>query len=225
MATVAPSGMSATACSGDATILFIEGSLPGVSRGLTHRPQICLAARLEQSVHAAVEVLDAEAEELRDEIVGAAASGDASGAGDRLHAALHHLLHLGVSLLSGKTHGLRKVPGADEVHVHTGHLHEIRQVLDRLDFFEHQAYEGLAVGFPGIVRRGALEAVAGGPAATEDSAVTLRRVLHCVYCRPRFIRGIDVRNLHAPGAAIEERRDDLGLVPDRAHDGRHAAEL
>src|SRR5882724_885268 len=39
-------------------------SPPGVGRGLTHRLQICLAALLEQPVHAAVEVLHAEAQEL-----------------------------------------------------------------------------------------------------------------------------------------------------------------
>src|SRR5439155_7141070 len=118
MATVAPSGMSATACSGDATTLFMEGSLPGVGRGLTHRLQISLAALLEQPVHAAVEVLHAEAEELRDEIVRATAAGDAPGAGDRFDSALHRLLHVRVRLLAGVAHRLREIARSDEVHVH-----------------------------------------------------------------------------------------------------------
>src|SRR5438477_4834021 len=106
MATVAPSGMSATACSGDPTILFMQVSFPGVGGGLTHRLQICLAARLEQSAHGAVEVLHTETQELRDEVVGAAASGNAPGAGDRFHASLHHLLHVRMRRLAGVAHGL-----------------------------------------------------------------------------------------------------------------------
>src|SRR4249920_1793804 len=77
-------------------------SLPGVGRGLTHRLQISLAALLEQSVHAAVEVLHAQSQELGNEVVGAATPGDASGASDDLDATLHRLLHVRVGLLAGE---------------------------------------------------------------------------------------------------------------------------
>src|SRR5437764_510272 len=79
-------------------------SLSGAGRGLTHRLQIGLAALLEQPVHAAVEVLHAEPEELGDERVGAAAAGNAPGAGDRFHAALDHRLHIRMRHLAGVAH-------------------------------------------------------------------------------------------------------------------------
>jgi len=40
-----------------------------------------------------------------------------------------------------------------------------------------------------------------------------------------FFRRVDVGNLHAPRAPIQERRDDLRPVPSRAHDGGHAGEF
>src|SRR5262245_38929000 len=200
-------------------------SLPGVGRGLTHRLQIGLAALLEQSVHAAVEVLHAQSEELGNEVVGAATPGDAAGASDDLDATLHRLLHVRVSLLAGEPHRLRQVFRPDEVHVHPCHGNQIRQVLDRLHFFDHQAHEGLAVGFPGIVSGGTLEAVASRTTAAENASMTLRAVLHGIDGGPGFIRCVDVGNLHAPGAPIQERRNDFRLVPDRAHDGRHSAQL
>src|SRR5262249_17988455 len=113
--------------------LCMKGSsLSGVGRSLTHRLQISLAALLEQSVHAAVEVLHAEAEELGNEVVGTATSGDSPGASDDLDATLHRLLHVRVGLLTGEPHRLRKVPGPDEIHVHPCHGNQIRQVLDGL---------------------------------------------------------------------------------------------
>src|SRR4051812_32511796 len=92
-------------------------SLSSVGRGLTRRFQVGFAALLEQPVHAAVEVLHAEPQELGDERVGAAAPGDAPGAGDHLHAALDHDLHIGMRHLAGVAHGLREIAGADEEHV------------------------------------------------------------------------------------------------------------
>jgi len=68
-----------------------------------------------------------EAQELGDEIVGAAAPGNAPGAGDRLDAALHHLLHVRVGLLAGEAHGLRQVAGPDEVHINPRHGDQLRQ--------------------------------------------------------------------------------------------------
>src|SRR6185503_14866300 len=84
------------------------GSLSSAGRSRARGLQIGFAALLEQPVHAAVEVLHAEAEELGDEIVGAAAPGDAPGAGDRLHAALDHRLHVGMRHLAGVAHRLRE---------------------------------------------------------------------------------------------------------------------
>src|SRR5882762_11435819 len=91
-ASYAGCSLSAT-CSRVTSGMRAMDSLSSVGRGLTRRLEIRLAALLEQPVHAAVEVLHAEAQELGDEIVGAAAPGNAPGAGDRLDAALHHVLY------------------------------------------------------------------------------------------------------------------------------------
>src|SRR5262245_49339461 len=80
------------------TVVFVDGistpkcrvMSPRLAGGLAHGLEIRDAALLEQAVHAAVEILHAEAQELGDEIVGAAAAGDAPGARDDLDAALHH---------------------------------------------------------------------------------------------------------------------------------------
>src|SRR5947199_202132 len=101
------------------------------------------------------------------------------------------------AICSRVTSGMRAMEplsgaGADEEHVDTRHRHHLRQVLDGLDLFEHQAHERLAIGVLDVVRRRALEAVARGPAAAEDAAVTVRRVLHGVHGGPRFVGGVDV---------------------------------
>src|SRR5437016_3949914 len=89
----------------DASTAPQYSSASGGARGLTHGLQVRVAALLEQAAHAAVEVLHAETEELRNQVVGAAAAGDAAGLGDRPHPALHHLLDLRVGLLAGVAHG------------------------------------------------------------------------------------------------------------------------
>src|SRR5262245_33565006 len=152
--------------------LCMKASLPGVGRRLTHRLQIGRAALLEQSANAAMEVLHPQSQELGNEVVGAATPGDAPCASDDLDATLHRLLHVRVGLLAGEPHRLRKVSRPDEVHVHPWHGNQIRQVLDGLHFFDHQAHEGLAVGFTGIVRGGALDAVASVTTAAENSSIT-----------------------------------------------------
>src|SRR5205814_2848366 len=83
----------------------------------------------------------------------------------------------------------------------------------------------LTVGVLRVVPGRAPEAVARGPAAAEDAAVTVGRVLYRVDGGPRLVGRVDVRDLHAPGAAIQERGDNLGLVPDGTHDRRDAAQL
>src|SRR3989442_7405581 len=113
---------------------------------LAHLLEVGLASVLEQAPHAAVEVLHAEAQELGDEIVGAAAPGDAPGAGDDLDAALHHLLHFRIRLLAGVAHGLREITGPDEVHVDARHRDQVRQVLDGHHLFQHQTHQRLAIG-------------------------------------------------------------------------------
>src|SRR5262249_699790 len=69
------------------------------------------------------------------------------------------------------------------------------------------------------------EAVASRTTAANNSSMTLWAVLHCIDSGPGFVRRVDVGNLHAPGAPIQERGDNFGLVPDRAHDRRYAAQL
>src|SRR5262245_59928743 len=103
---------------------------PHRAGGLAHGLAIREAALLEQAVQAAVEILHAEAQELGDEIVGTAAPGNASGGGDDLDPALHHLLNFRMSLLAGVAHGLRQVAGADEIHVNAGYFDQLGQVLD-----------------------------------------------------------------------------------------------
>src|SRR2546422_10663039 len=88
---------------------FRPESLPGSRGRLTHGLEVRRAALLQQAADAAVEVLHAESQKLRDEIVGAATAGDASGARDDLDPTLHHLLHFRMRLLSGVAHGLRQV--------------------------------------------------------------------------------------------------------------------
>src|SRR5712664_3916822 len=91
------------------TVVFVEGistpkcrvtSLPRAGR-LAHLLKIRIAAVLEQAPHAAVEVLHADSQEFRNEIVGAATTSNAPGARDDLHAPLHHLPHGRMRLLAG----------------------------------------------------------------------------------------------------------------------------
>ena len=58
---------------------------------------------------------------------------------------IHLRLHVGMGLLTRYTHGLRKVAGTYEKHVHAVHLHHGLQVLDCFYFFQHQADQGVAI--------------------------------------------------------------------------------
>src|SRR3989442_14951157 len=123
---------------------------------LAHLLEVGLASVLEQAPHAAVEVLHAEAQELGDEIVGAAAPGDAPGAGDDLDAALHHLLHFRMGLLAGVAHGLRQVAGPGEIHIHARDLDQPRAFFDGLHLFNHQANDAIPCAFLAEASGGAL---------------------------------------------------------------------
>src|SRR5262249_8571218 len=90
-------------------------SLPYTGSGLAHGLQIRRATLLQQTAHVAMKILYSQAQELGNEIVGAATSSNAPGVSDDLDAALHHFLHLRMRLLAGVAHRLGQVARADEI--------------------------------------------------------------------------------------------------------------
>ena len=83
----------------------------------------------------------------------------------------------------------------------------------------------MAVGVGDVVGGCAAEAVVGGAAAAEYAAVAFGVVFGGVDRGAGFVGGVDVGDLHAPGAAVEVGGDDFGFVGGGADYGGDAGKF
>ena len=162
---------------------------------------------------------------MRHQVIGAAATGRNARGHNLPHALFHQRLHLGVRLLAGVAHALRKVARPDEIDIHAGNLNQLRDVLNGLHFLKHQAHQGVAVGGGHIIRRTAGKPVLGGAAPAEQPPLALGVVLDGGHRGARFGGRVDMRNLNPPGAPVQKRRNDFGAVAHRPHNGRRPGVL
>src|SRR5262249_33793351 len=76
-----------------------------------------------------------------------------------------------------------------------------------------------------VVTSSACKTVPGRAAPAKNTPVSFWTVFDGVHDSTGFVRGVDMRHLYTPCAPIQERRNNLWLVPHWTHDRRHAGQL